>query len=77
MLLQEIQQGIHQQLLHLAALAYASNKPDSISRTQIEEACTALQDNNTQEALMDLDLAMKPIDDIIGILTSSTTTADR
>ena len=36
-------QTIQQQpLLHLAVLAYASNKPDSISRTQIEEAYTAL-----------------------------------
>jgi hypothetical protein len=43
-------QTIQQQLLlHLAVLAYASNKPDSIqARTQIEEACTALQDNYTQ-----------------------------
>jgi hypothetical protein len=61
--------------LHLAALAYTSNKPNSISRTQIEEACTAVQDNDTQGDLMDLDLAIKSIDDIIGNLTSSTTTA--
>jgi hypothetical protein len=45
------------------------------ARTQIEEAYTAVQDNDTQGALMDLDLAIKSIDDIIGNLTSSTTTA--
>jgi hypothetical protein len=66
-----------QPLLHLAVLAYASNKPDSISRTQIEEAYAALQDNDTQGgALMHLDVSIKSIEDIIGNLTSSTTAAD-
>jgi hypothetical protein len=45
------------------------------ARTQIEEAYTAVRDNDTQGALMDLDLAIKSIDDIIGNLTSSTTSA--
>ena len=40
------------------------------ARTQIEEASTALQDNDTQGALMDLNLAIKSIDNIIGNLTS-------
>ena len=47
------------------------------ARTQIEEAYTALQDNDTQGgALMRLDVSIKSTDDIIGNLTSSTTTAD-
>jgi hypothetical protein len=53
----------------------AINQTAFQARTQIEEAYTAVQDNDTQEALMDLDLAIKSIDDIIGNLTSSTTTA--
>ena len=36
------------------------------ARTQIEEACTAIQSNETQGALMDLNLAIKSIDNIIG-----------
>lgn len=43
---------------------------------QIEEPHTAIQDNDTQGgALMHLDVSIKSIDDIIGNLTSSTTTA--
>ena len=53
----------------------AINQTAFQARTQIEEACTAVQDNDTQGALMDLDLAIKSVDDIIGNLTSSTTTA--
>jgi hypothetical protein len=51
----------------------AINQTAFQARTQIEEAYTAVQDNDTQGALMDLDLAIKSIDDIIGNLTSSTT----
>ena len=55
----------------------AINQTAFQARTQIEEAytATAIQDNDTQGALMDLDLAIKSVDDIIGNLTSSTTTA--
>jgi hypothetical protein len=53
----------------------AINQTAFQARTHIEEAYTAVQDNDTQGALMDLDLAIKSIDDIIGNLTSSTTTA--
>ena len=53
----------------------AINQTAFQARTQIEEAYTAVQDNDTQGALMDLDLAIKSFDDIIGNLTSSTTTA--
>ena len=34
------------------------------ARTPIEEACTAIQTNETQGALMDLNLAIKSIDNI-------------
>ena len=53
----------------------AINQTAFQARTHTEEAYTAVQDNDTQGALMDLDLAIKSIDDIIGNLTSSTTTA--
>jgi hypothetical protein len=60
--------------LHLAALAYASNKPDSISsKNSDREAYTAIQNNDTQGALMDLSPAMKSIDNIVDNLTSTTT----
>ena len=46
------------------------------ARTQIEEeVCTAIQSNDTQGALMELNLAIKSIDNIIGKLTSRTTTS--
>ena len=54
----------------------AINQTTFQARTQIEEAYTALQDNDTQGvALMHLDVSIKSIDDIIGNLTASTTTA--
>lgn len=45
----------------------------SQARTQIEEACTAIQNNDTQGAIMDLNIALKSIDNIVGNLTSTTT----
>jgi hypothetical protein len=45
------------------------------ARTQIEEACAALQDNDTRRAINDLTLSIKSIDDLLRNLTSSTTTA--
>ena len=54
----------------------AINQSAFQARTQIEEAYTALKDNDTQGgALMHLEVSIKSIDDIIGNLTSSTTTA--
>jgi hypothetical protein len=55
----------------------AINQTAFQARTQIEEACTAIQNNDTQGALMDLNLAIKSIDNIVGNLTSTTTTAGR
>jgi hypothetical protein len=40
------------------------------ARTQIEEACTVIQSDDTQEALMDLNLDIKSIDNIVANLTS-------
>ena len=41
------------------------------ARIQIEEeACTAIRSNDTQGALMELNLAIKSTDNIIGNLTS-------
>jgi hypothetical protein len=52
-------QTIQQQLLRLAVLVSASNKPDSISSKElIEEACTALQDNDTLEGHLSLQLGI-------------------
>jgi hypothetical protein len=53
----------------------AINQTAFEARTHIEQACTAIQNNNTQGALMDLNLAIKSIDNILGNLTSTTTTA--
>jgi hypothetical protein len=48
------------------------------ARTQIEEeVCTAIQSNDTEGALMKLNLAIKSIDNILGNLTSRTRTSGR
>jgi hypothetical protein len=51
----------------------AINQTALEARTHIEQACTAIQNNNTQGALTDLNLAIKSIDSILGNLTSTTT----
>jgi hypothetical protein len=51
----------------------AMNQTAFEARTHIEQACTAIQNNNTQGALTDLNLAIKSIDNILGNLTSTTT----
>jgi hypothetical protein len=51
----------------------AINQTALEARTHIEQACTAIQNNNTQGALTDLNLAIKSIDNILGNLTSTTT----
>jgi hypothetical protein len=53
----------------------AINQTAFEARTHIEQACTAIQNNNTQGALTDLNLAIKSIDNILGNLTSTRTTA--
>jgi hypothetical protein len=53
----------------------ALNQTAFHARTHIEEACTAIQNNNTQGALTDLNLAIKSIDNILSNLTLTTTTA--
>ena len=51
----------------------AINQTAFQARTQIEEAYTAVQDNDTRRAINDLGLAIESIDDIIGNLTATTT----
>ena len=50
----------------------AINQTAYQARTQIEQACTASQNNDTHGALVDLSLAMKSVDNIVGNLTSTT-----
>ena len=42
------------------------------ARTYVQNACTAVQNNDMQGALMHPDLATKSIDDILSNLTSTT-----
>jgi hypothetical protein len=44
------------------------------ARMHVQEACAAIQNNDTQGALTDLNLATKSIDNILSNLTSTTTT---
>jgi ribosomal protein S20 len=44
----------------------AINQTAFQARTQIEQACTAIQNNDTQVALIGLNLAIKSIDNIVG-----------
>src|SRR5919108_972422 len=44
------------------------------ARMHLQEACAAIQNNDTQGALTDLNLATKSIDNILSNLTSTTTT---
>ena len=53
----------------------AINQTAFQARTQIEQACTAIQNNDTQVALIGLNLAIRSTDNIVGNLT--TTTAGR
>jgi hypothetical protein len=52
----------------------AINQTALEARTHVQEACTAIQNNDTQGALTDLNLATKSIDNILGNLTSTETT---
>jgi hypothetical protein len=52
----------------------AINQTAFQARTHVQEACTAIQNNDTQGALTDLNLAIKSIDNILSNLTSTTTT---
>jgi hypothetical protein len=55
--------------------ALAINQTAFQAKTHVQEACTAIQNNDTQGALTDLNLAIKSIDNILSNLTSSTTTS--
>jgi hypothetical protein len=52
----------------------AINQTAFEARTHVQEACTAIQNNDTQGALTDLNLATESIDNILGNLTSTKTT---
>jgi ribosomal protein S20 len=50
----------------------AINQAAFQARTYVQNASTAVQNNDMQGALMDLDLATKSIDNILSNLTSTT-----
>jgi hypothetical protein len=52
----------------------AINQTAFQARMHVQEACAAIQNNDTQGALTDLNLATKSIDNILSNLTSTTTT---